>query len=320
MPLTEAGAALLAAGINAAGGAATAGIQAGKNKKLTKLAADLNREQWERELAYNDPSAQMARLRSAGLNAHLVYGGSGGSAAGNSSVGSPEIPFYQSDVPNVLGDAFQTGLNTYLSLKHDQNETNKTQSDIQTARVNDAFTIQNTLNKQVEHSNLLIQSDLLREQMTNLMENTKIARLNQIAIQISNAKNEEERKQLLRRYEHENTMQTYQIQEAEARLHQMAVQDLFTQSQTKKIGYEIENMIKDGKLKELTALEKSFGLEKGKFDFETQKYRVAQGTDRFTGYGAMAVDAASALTKSLYNAYQTVSSKFKFNNSYKPLR
>jgi len=61
--------------------AANAGIQAGQNKKSRKWASEeaekayrRNLEQWERENAYNDPSAKMARLKAAGLNPNLAYG------------------------------------------------------------------------------------------------------------------------------------------------------------------------------------------------------------------------------------------------------
>lgn len=58
------------------------------NLMLAKQQNEWNLEQWNRENAYNDPSAQMQRLRTAGLNPDLVYGS--GSAA-NLSAASPEM-------------------------------------------------------------------------------------------------------------------------------------------------------------------------------------------------------------------------------------
>lgn len=58
------------------------------NLMLAKQQNQWNLEQWNRENAYNDPSAQMERLRTAGLNPDLVYGS--GSAA-NISAPSPEL-------------------------------------------------------------------------------------------------------------------------------------------------------------------------------------------------------------------------------------
>ena len=58
------------------------------NLMLAKQQNEWNLEQWNRENAYNDPTAQVHRLRNAGLNPDLVYGS--GSAA-NLSAPSPEM-------------------------------------------------------------------------------------------------------------------------------------------------------------------------------------------------------------------------------------
>lgn len=52
------------------------------NRKLMDHQYDLNLDMWNRNNAYNDPSAQMSRLHAAGLNPNLVYGSG---AAGNAS-------------------------------------------------------------------------------------------------------------------------------------------------------------------------------------------------------------------------------------------
>lgn len=53
------------------------------NIRLARQQADWNLQQWERQNAYNDPSAQMQRLQGAKLNPRLLYGSSPGAAAGN---------------------------------------------------------------------------------------------------------------------------------------------------------------------------------------------------------------------------------------------
>lgn len=56
------------------------------NLGLAKLQNQWNLEQWNRENAYNDPSAQMARMRQAGLNPDMMYGGG---VSGNLAASSP---------------------------------------------------------------------------------------------------------------------------------------------------------------------------------------------------------------------------------------
>lgn len=71
------------------------------NLMLAKMQNQWNIEQWNRENAYNDPSAQMSRLRNAGLNPDLMYqnGVSGITAASSPQLtaGSPSsVPNYES--------------------------------------------------------------------------------------------------------------------------------------------------------------------------------------------------------------------------------
>lgn len=93
---------MLGALIGAAGGALS-GIIGGKQSRkniraqikadrdLAQFAYDKDLEMWQRQNEYNSPSAQMQRLKDAGLNPHLVYGS--GSVAGNTS---GQMPKYQS--------------------------------------------------------------------------------------------------------------------------------------------------------------------------------------------------------------------------------
>lgn len=68
------------------------------NKELAELAYQQNVEQWERENAYNHPSAQMSRLQEAGLNPNLVYGN--GSAV-QTSAHSPQMSYPQMQAPQM---------------------------------------------------------------------------------------------------------------------------------------------------------------------------------------------------------------------------
>lgn len=83
------------------------------NFMLAKQQNEWNLEQWNRENAYNDPTAQVHRLRNAGLNPDLVYGS--GSAANLSAPspemtsGAPSMPVDMSAYRNrkTIGDVIQ---------------------------------------------------------------------------------------------------------------------------------------------------------------------------------------------------------------------
>lgn len=126
MPISEATAAMIAAGIAAGGTAASGGIQAGVNRhsqkrafkynqKLAEQANQYNLEQWNRVAAYNSPKAQMERYREAGLNPNLIYG----EGASGSTMSLPEGASKPSDISELgqwnvpFADAVMSGLDAY---------------------------------------------------------------------------------------------------------------------------------------------------------------------------------------------------------------
>lgn len=97
--------------------------QAAENRKmreynlmLAKQQNQWNLEQWNRENAYNSPSAQMERMRQAGLNLDMMYGGgvSGNLAASSPSMtsGSAAPPMDWSSLANkrTVGQAIMDSL------------------------------------------------------------------------------------------------------------------------------------------------------------------------------------------------------------------
>lgn len=66
-----------------------------RQKELAQYQYDLNLQQWNRENEYNSPTSQLARLRAAGLNPHLIYGHG---AVANQSSPSPK---YEAPQPGV---------------------------------------------------------------------------------------------------------------------------------------------------------------------------------------------------------------------------
>lgn len=58
------------------------------NLQLAMMQNKWNRQQWQMENAYNSPSAQIQRMRAAGLNPDMMYGGG---VSGNLSASSPSM-------------------------------------------------------------------------------------------------------------------------------------------------------------------------------------------------------------------------------------
>lgn len=125
MPLTAAGAAIIGAGISAAGSGANAYAQGKMNKKTR----DWNEKQYHRTRAdalkdwamqneYNHPSAQMQRFRDAGLNPNLIYGQSNTADA----VRSSDTPSWNPRAPEVNLDGGQI-MSNYFDAQVKQAQT-----------------------------------------------------------------------------------------------------------------------------------------------------------------------------------------------------
>ena len=86
------------------------------NRRAQQREFDNNLKMWRLSNAYNDPSAQMARLRAAGLNPNLVYGQSAGGSTGNTST---TMPRYQADVADFSGisDGISQGISSYIDYR-----------------------------------------------------------------------------------------------------------------------------------------------------------------------------------------------------------
>lgn len=119
---------------------------------------------WKMQNAYNDPSAQMQRLKEAGLNPHLVYGNGADAQAGpiaTHSAPQPNTRALQSPEGEIIGNALGNGLFQYLDIR--QRQSNIARTDAETRSV-DA----NTANR--EFLNLLNDSGVLNALRTSVVE------------------------------------------------------------------------------------------------------------------------------------------------------
>jgi len=111
-------------------------IQAQKDQAEYAYGKDL--EQWERANAYNAPTEQMSRLRDAGLNPNMIYGGGAGNMQSNATLPKyqsvkPEYNYSQPmDPTNILG-AFQDFRLKNAQIDNANSQAKKSQAEAQVA-------------------------------------------------------------------------------------------------------------------------------------------------------------------------------------------
>ena len=141
----------LAAGLIAGGiGSIASGILGNSSRKREtsrSRAHDIN--MWDKTNAYNHPSAQMMRLKAAGLNPNLAYGGSSGQTAGTASA----LPGAKDAKINDLTMG-ENPLMQYVQLKNTQAQTENVRSQQELNEANAilatnkaATELQNAINK-----------------------------------------------------------------------------------------------------------------------------------------------------------------------------
>lgn len=109
--------------------AATQGVQAfstGRmNRKNRKFSEKMYNQQkadqlanWELQNKYNSPEQQMQRLKEAGLNPHLIYGG-GGATQNAANLDNPSFDMPKQEAVNVTGlqDAAMAAVSQHLETK-----------------------------------------------------------------------------------------------------------------------------------------------------------------------------------------------------------
>lgn len=154
--------ALLAAGIAAGAGLLGQGIGAYSAGRMNKRAERFARESyntqrkdalsdWAMQNAYNDPSAQMARLKAAGLNPNLVYG-TGAQAQATSAPRGSNRPQPNYKVPTMdLGSVALQG----MQLKQMQANIARTEAETQAIQSRTTGTdFQNQLNQKIGLDNM----------------------------------------------------------------------------------------------------------------------------------------------------------------------
>lgn len=143
------GAATLIGGLVSAGTTAATSIGGAmkslkKNKELARYQNELSMNNWMTQQAYNTPEAQMARLREAGLNPHLMYGNGNFVNSANQAPETPDIaPVDFTEPMSRIGQSISQGINSViqsrqinLDMKYKNVEITKMLDDLITADQN----------------------------------------------------------------------------------------------------------------------------------------------------------------------------------------
>lgn len=164
-------AALAPAIIAAAGAVAGSGMQAYASGRMNKKTREFNTqtrdlqrqwalEDWDRQNAYNSPAQQMQRLREAGLNPHLIYGG-GQPSNTASNVNQTSTPDWNPKTPDI-GSILTSPVNAYLETRSFQTQQalSEGQMKIQNAQILKILSETDTKNFDLEQKRTLAETQV----------------------------------------------------------------------------------------------------------------------------------------------------------------
>jgi len=182
-PITLGTAAVLA-GSSLLGQGANAFAQGRMNKKTREWNEKMYDRQradaltdWRMQNEYNTPAAQMARLKAAGLNPHLIY--KGGADAVSGPVRSTDVKSWNPTPPQIDPNTAGNVLTTYQNLKSRELQNDNLKQNME-------FTKQKILSEIAKTNKAISETDFTRfklgqgEKLADLTFQTMTERLNQI--------------------------------------------------------------------------------------------------------------------------------------------
>lgn len=250
--------ALVAAGVAAASAGAQTYAQGKMNKKTREFSEKMYNKQrqdaitdFDKTNQYNSPAQQMQRLREAGLNPHLIYG-SGGATSNAAPIRGADFPTPEQRTPNV-GAILTDPVNAYIETQRFTG-----QQKLLDAQILKTLAETDTKNFTLE------QNKLLAKTQGKLLEAILQGK------QIENTVNVEENTR-------KNVKLASDLAEATQRIAK-SISDIDLQGMMKekgneeikniqqmrqKVDQEIDNLIKDGKIKQFEIQLNKMGFTKG---------------------------------------------------------
>lgn len=162
--LAAAGIAMISSKKEQAAGMVTNYLNRRNEKKDYDKQRGHNLQDWHMQNAYNHPQAQMQRLKQAGLNPALIYGGSSGQASGSASSSPSNTPMRNSQIQSPQ---YTEGANLLPSLSaHYDFEQKQATTDL--TRKQTAVAEQDAIYRAVQTLNVGAQTEKTREEIANL--------------------------------------------------------------------------------------------------------------------------------------------------------
>lgn len=144
------GAGLLGSAINAASTARQNRLQREWNEKMYGIQRADSLADWNMQNEYNSPTAQMARLKAAGLNPNLVYGHGADTQAGPTR--GTDVKSWNPQVPQMdLAGAVNTGIGAYQDMR-------LRDAQINNLKANNTILLEEAMNKVVQRQALMAQT------------------------------------------------------------------------------------------------------------------------------------------------------------------
>lgn len=263
-PLLVAG---IAAGATLGSSAINAMSQSNMNKKNRKWNEHMYGVQrrdalsdWAMQNEYDHPSAQMARLRAAGLNPNLVYGnGVTGNASGQ--VRTTDVKPWNPRAPQYdIGGAFSSALSAYY-------DTEIKQAQVDNLQKQNTVLTQDALLKAAQVINTTAQTGKTQADTESVKFDTwlkdRIKEISVDAAAVDLRKRQLDIEVLTNRDEREAALNSATIGEAMERILTMRANREKIPAEKQKLLQEIENLKKDATLKQLDIDLKEKGIQPG---------------------------------------------------------
>ncbi|AXL14946.1 DNA pilot protein [Microviridae sp.] len=216
--------------------------------KMYNLQKNDNIRHWQRQNEYNTPSAQMERLRAAGLNPNLIYGKGAGAANQADQIKTADVKQAQFNAPDFsyLSQGTNSAINTYFDVELKQAQIDNLRADNTVKQADAALKLaagdRTKFDLDLDTELRGVSSDARKEALRQLQVNNNYT---------------------LSKWEREALKNTSDLNEAAVRIAKMRVSMSKDKSDMKKNLQQIQLMKKDTKLKALQIELNKLGVQKG---------------------------------------------------------
>lgn len=223
------------------------------SEKMWNWQRDAALADWEMQNAYNSPSAQMERLKAAGLNPNLVYDNgakyeAGAVRGGSAPTGNAQAPEFGSALTGMMSFVDMKMKNAQIDNLIEQNKVLQQDALLKASQMegNNASTARTKFD--LEQANRL--KDIAYEAAVSNVEKTK-SDIGKIANDIQMS---------LSRNEREIAMNAVSVKKAAQEILNLRATQAKTETERSEINHRIHNLDKDGRLKDLDLQLREMGI------------------------------------------------------------